>query len=261
VKELVSIIIPVLNYSKHLGFKHLVSRPQRIKTYLSPTRGITDLIKDIVGNVSLNYEIIVICNSEKDEKLVKFITSNCHIHKYCINNMNVGVSRSWNMGAMMAEGEYLCYINDDVEIGKGCLEALIQVLKENEDVGQVGPKGGKWIGVQSGPRLGLEKMEEADEISGFLFILKREIFDLVGGFDILYTPGGCEEIDMSFKIRSKGYKCLVIPNLHAIHHNSRGISSLNTDIHYLNKIINTKDLDKRNKKIFLSKWGDKIGSK
>jgi len=261
-KNLVSIIIPVLHFSKPLNFKHLVGkRPKTISHLLSKPRGIRDLIKDIVDSVTLNYEIIVVCNSEKNEKLVNFIRSNRYIQKYCINSVNVGVSRSWNMGAMMAEGEYLCYINDDVEIGKGCLESLFKVLKENDDVGQVGPKGGKWEGNQSGPRVGLEKIEGADEISGFLFMMKREVFDLVNGFDVAYTPAGCEEIDMSFKIRNKGYKCLVVPHLHAIHHSYRGVSSLNTDIHYLNKVINTKELDKRNKKIFLSKWGNKEGCK
>lgn len=255
-EDLVSIIIPVLHFSKPLNFKSLVVRPKTIKHSLFyRPRGIKDLIKDVVNNVTLNYEIIVVCNSEKDEKLVKFITSNRHIHKYCVNSANVGVPRSWNMGAMMAEGQYLCYINDDVEIGKGCLETLFQVLKENDNVGQVGPEGGKFIGCQKGPRVGLDKTEEADEIGGHLFILKRKVFDLVGGFDIAYTPASYEETDMSFKIRSKGYKCLVIPHLHAIHHNYRGVSYLYTEIHYFNKVINTTKLAERNAKIFIGKWG------
>jgi GT2 family glycosyltransferase len=162
------------------------------------------------------------------------------------------------MGAMLAEGEYLCYSNDDVEVGPGAVETLVQVLKENDDVGEVGPKGGRWEADGSGERLGLKKIEEVDEVSGFFFVLKRKVFDEVGGFDVAYTPALFEEIDMSFRVRSLGYRCFVVPHLNIRHHPRYGISDNDEPISFLNRTISKRELQERNKKIFAEKWDQKL---
>jgi GT2 family glycosyltransferase len=176
------------------------------------------------------------------------------INKYSILNQNSGVSRAWNIGRMLAEGEVLAFINDDVIVGVNALEKMYEYLNNNDNIAEVGPKGGLWHKEQSGDRRGLEKVEEADEISGFCFMTKASVFDEVGGIDVNYTPAGFEEIDYSFKVRKAGYKCVVIPNLDIQTEPNHGISARNTDIKYFNNTINTKNLHEKNKKYFLSKW-------
>jgi GT2 family glycosyltransferase len=211
------------------------------------------VLENLAQNISINHEVIVVCNGN-DPELVAFVEGHPGIHKYCLNSVNVGVSRAWNMGAMLAEGQHLCFLNDDVEVGKGGMERLVEVLESEDNIGEVGPAGGKWEGVSSGPRVGKDKVEEADEISGFCFVIKGSIFRNVGGFDISYTPAGFEEIDMSFMIRKKGYRCLVVPNIPITHYGKHGVSAMSVDIEYLNKKINTKELHERNKEIFRKKW-------
>ena len=242
-KKLVSIIIPTITRSKFSSIKTLLK-----KRYL-----LENVIKDISENVSCPYEIIVINNSIKDKKLSNFIVNSEEVNKFCINSVNAGVPRSWNIGANMAQGEYLCFVNDDVEIGAGALEKMIEVLS-TKNIGQVGPSGTQWHRTTPGKYMGLRKIEEADAIAGWLFMVKRQVFDCVGGFDIAYTPALCEEIDFSFAIRDAGYKCLVIPEINAKHHHISGASSTKMPIRALDIEIDRETLTTRNREYFSNKW-------
>jgi GT2 family glycosyltransferase len=85
-------------------------------------------------------------------------------------------------------------------------------------------------------------------------MLREQAFRDVGGFDPAYSPAGFEEIDMSFALRDKGWKCLVVPNLDIKHHHYHGGSSYRGTVSYLGKVIDTKELHVRNKAYFSKKW-------
>ena len=243
---MISIIIPSMQ----------LTRDRNLWRFFAPSFSIEDTIRSVVENVrGVRYEVIVVCNGLQDQDLVTFVKGSAHITKYCLNSVNVGVSRAWNMGANMAEGETLCFLNDDVEVGEGCLEALCEVLNSDEKVGEVGPNGGKWDRLASGERVGLERVEEAEEISGYLFMLKRHVFEEIGGFDIGYTPAGFEDIDTSFAVRAHGYRCLVVPGLKVKHYGRmHGVSARVMTIKYLSTEVTTEELYARNSARFLKKW-------
>jgi GT2 family glycosyltransferase len=239
----ISFIIPVLHLKRPLNkARFFVSR------YTLP-----DVLRDLHENVTLPHEVIVVCNGQ-DKELVDFVASRPHIDKYCLNSVNVGVARSWNMGAEMAEGEALCFVNDDVEIGTGGAERLFDVLTGAGDIGQVGPMGALWSGAEHVRYVGESEIEEANAISGFLFMLREKAFRQVGGFDPAYSPAGFEEIDMSYALRKHGWKCLVVPGLDIKHHHHHGVSSYRSRVAYLGKEIDTEELHQRNKAYFTKKW-------
>jgi GT2 family glycosyltransferase len=238
-----SFIIPVLH----------LKRPVNTKRFFMPRYTLPDVLRDLHENVTLPHEVIIVCNGQ-DKELVEFISKHPHIDKYCLNSVNVGVARSWNMGTEMAEGEALCFVNDDVEIGKGGVEGLFDVLTRTGDVGQVGPMGALWNGAEHLRYVGEAEIEEADAISGFLFMLREKAFRQVGGFDPAYSPAGFEEIDMSFALRKHGWKCLVVPGLDIKHHHHHGVSSYRSRVTYLGKEIDTEALHQRNKAYFTNKW-------
>ncbi|NBY03948.1 MAG: glycosyltransferase [Betaproteobacteria bacterium] len=239
----VSFIIPVLH----------LKRPLNKARFFMPRYTLVDVLRDLHNNVTLTHEVIVVCNGQ-DKELIDLVTAHEHIHKYCLNSVNVGVARSWNMGAEMAEGEVLCFVNDDVEIGSGGVEKLYEVLMESQTVGQVGPVGARWNGAKHERFVGEKNIEEADAIAGFLFMLRENSFRNVGGFDPSYSPAGFEEIDMSFALRAQGLKCLAVPGLNLIHHHHHGVSSYNSTVSYLGKEIDTQALHLRNKAYFEKKW-------
>lgn len=242
-KGLVSVIVPVLELNRPWTLKHRLSLP----------RSLPDLLSDLQKNAGVPCEVIVVCNS-REKHVRNYLLENPIITKFCLNSVNVGVSRSWNMGAMLAEGEFLCFINDDVELKEGVIRSLRDVITADPSIGEVGPQGGKFVGYTPGPRVGLEQLEDADEISGFLFMVRRNVYDIVGGFDVRFTPASYEEIDFSYRVRLNGFRCVVVPKLAVKHHNQGGVSVQNKMVHYLNKRITRGDLNRRNIEIFKKKW-------
>ncbi len=240
---MISFIIPVLH----------LKRPKNKARFFMPRYTLAEVVRDITENVSLAKEVIVVCNGA-DEDLLGFVQGDPRIDKFCLNKVNVGVARAWNMGAQLAEGEVLCFVNDDVQVGKGSIEALHEVLVASPDVGEVGPRGAKWRNGQHVAMAGEERMEEADAIAGFLFMIREPLFREIGGFDVRYTPAGFEEVDMSYEIRRRGFKCLVVPGLAVHHHHHHGVSAYRTSIDYLSKSISTDELHERNRAYFQKKW-------
>lgn len=240
-----SIIIPVLH----------LSRPKNVKRFFMPKQTIDETLRDIKKNVALNHEIIVICNGE-DLDLHEYIKNDKRIDRYCINSINVGVARAWNIGAQLAEGEVLCYLNDDVSVGKDSLEKLTEQLLSSETFGEIGPQGSFWKNCEHDRFAeGETDYIEADVVSGFCFLIRRSTFDEIGGFDVAYTPAGFEEIDLSYKVRQKGLKCIVNPSVNIKHYHHHGVSAQKVVIKYLGSEINTDDLHLRNKEYFRKKWG------
>ena len=239
----VSFIIPVLH----------LKRPKNVARFFMPRYTAREVVRDLAENVSLPSEIIIVCNGT-DPELREFVEKDARIHKFCINKVNVGVARGWNMGAELAEGEALCFVNDDVEIGKGSMEALYTALMQSPAIGEVGPRGARWRNGQHVALVGEEQTEEADAISGFLFMIKEPLFRETGGFDVRYTPAGFEEVDMSYEIRRRGHKCLVVPKLAVHHHHHHGVSAYRSSVEYLGKSIDTQALHERNREYFLKKW-------
>ena len=240
-----SIIIPVLHFK----------RPLNKKRFFMPRQTIENTLDDLAKNVSLPYEIIVICNGT-DPELRQFIQEDKRISRYCINSENVGVARSWNMGAQLSTGRILCYLNDDVSVGKSALESLCDQLDTDSSIGEIGPEGSYWKNCQHDRFVEAEERVEADVVSGFCFLLKAETFHALGGFDVNFSPAGCEEIDFSYRIRQAGLKCVVDPRVDIKHYHHHGVSAQRVEITYLGQTIDTEQLHQRNSSYFKKKWGN-----
>jgi glycosyltransferase involved in cell wall biosynthesis len=102
---------------------HIIQKKMNKKRFFMPRSTIKDVLNDIEKNVTADYEIIVIANS-RDRSLIDFVTTDPRITKFVLNSVNPGVARSWNMGAEMSEGEHLCFVSDDVRIGKNAIEQI-----------------------------------------------------------------------------------------------------------------------------------------
>ncbi len=240
---MISIIVPTRN----------LFRKKNLKAFYKSMTSLPDLVSSIRKNVSCPCEIVVVVNGQADQELIDFVKRE-KIDKWVINNLNVGVSRAWNIGRQMAEGDHLLFVNDDVTLGKNSVETLSEYLTQHPDVGVVGPKGAMWKNGEHERFAGMTQIEEADAIAGFCFMTTAQAFDSVGGIDIAYTPAGMEEIDYCFMLKKAGLKRVVIPNLDIVTEPAHGISAQNTTIEYLTSKVSTTDLHARNKKYFCKKW-------
>jgi GT2 family glycosyltransferase len=242
----ISIVIPVMRLAKDKNARYFYKK----------VWGIRETVNSIKNSIkNFDYEFVFIQNGYNDELttyLKNILLSSPG--RLVIISENVGVAKAWNIGMSACDSDLVVISNDDVEFSDLSFDKLMDVINSDPKIAQVGPEGGEWHFDKSGNRKGLTEIEDVDEVSGYFFILRRSAYEDVSGFDEFYTPAGVEEIDFSFKLRNKGYRCLVVPYTGIFHHGYHGVSAKPQTINFLNKSINTHDLDKKNKKYFLDKW-------
>lgn len=241
----VSIVIPVHNNSKY--------------TY--------NCLNSILKNTQGSFEIIVIDDASSDETPKLF--RNVENIRVIRNDNNLGFIESCNIGAKSGKGKYLFFLNNDTIVTEKWLEPLISAISK-QDVGAVGAKliypdgklqeaGGIIWNDASGWNYGRyddpDKPEynfvrEVDYCSGAALLVKKELFDKIGGFDERFKPAYYEDIDLCFSIRKLGCKVLYQPHSAIIHF--EGVTG-GTDIK-----TGTKRHQELNKPKFYDKWKETL---
>lgn len=242
---LVSIVIPVFN-QVHYTYHCLVS---------------------VLQHTASSYEVIVVDNASMDDTgamlaQVKGVT--------VIRNMeNRGFVDACNQGAAASKGAFLFFLNNDTQVTSGWLEALIKTF-ERERVGAVGAKliypngklqeaggiifrdGAGWnYGRGDEPDLPqYAYLKEVDYCSGAALMIRKEIWDELGGFDTRYAPAYYEDTDLCFGVRNLGYKVMYQPESRIIHY--EGISA-GTDL-----TKGYKKYQQLNRMKFMEKWLDTL---
>jgi len=77
-------------------------------------------------------------------------------------------------------------------------------------------------------------------------MLRRSVFDRLGGFDTLYAPAYYEDTDMAFRVRESGLKVYLQPESVVVHH--EGVSS------GVDETTGVKAYQAINRKKFLARW-------
>lgn len=90
-----------------------------------------------------------------------------------------------------------------------------------------------------------EPYKEQGILCGFAMLIKREILDLVGGMDEMFSPGYYEDTDLSLRIGKKGYRLLVCKNSFIYHAGSQSFRTRD----------DLEEIQERNMQYLISKWG------
>lgn len=194
---------------------------------------IDDYLESVLKTKEKAYELIIIDNASPDGTVSK-IPKHPQI-KLLVNKENLGFSKACNIGAKNARGEYLFFLNPDTKIFKNSIQNLLQYIKENPSVGLVAPKlinrsGHAQPSVKKLPTvLGVFKEYylnisnsfdeyvpdgsepvEVECVYGAAFIIRKDIFDKLGGFDekfFLYY----EDLDLCRRLKNLNLKIIYYP--------------------------------------------------
>jgi GT2 family glycosyltransferase len=85
-----------------------------------------------------NPEIIIVDNGSEDNT-VELLSKEKNV-KIIENHTNLGFSKANNQGVKIAQGEYLLFLNSDIELIDDSINDLFKYFKDNENIGIVGPK-------------------------------------------------------------------------------------------------------------------------
>lgn len=211
-----------------------------------------------------NYEIILIDDHSTDEtrKIEKYVKN----IKVIRNEKNAGFLKNCNSGAKAAKGEYLYLLNNDTQLLENAMEKLAEILDKVKDCGAAGSKlifpDGKLqgagsiikkdgstasIGIFNNPLSPeFNELKEVNYCCGASLMVKKALWDSLGGFDTLFSPGYYEETDLCLRIKEIGCKTIYQPESEVIHFCGCSFKE------------STERLIKQNRKKFLKKWRGRL---
>jgi len=192
-------------------------------------------------------------------------------------SVNRGFAGANNLGAGVAKGEHLVFLNSDAfPQGPGWVEALVGVLEARSDVGAVGPRLvfadgsiqhagmtfmrreelGIWVNHH--PLMGLDPSLDCHDdlsivpaVTGACLAVRRGDFERVGGWDTGYLIGDFEDSDLCLKLRSLGLKSAYLPSVQLTHLERQSFKLLGQDQFRFRTVI-------YNAVRHQGRWGDEL---
>ena len=153
------------------------------------------------------------------------------------NQKNAGFSSNVDKGVEEAKSELILLINTDVTVQENFLDAVLQEFEIDENLFGVGLMDesiendktvlrGRGIAHWKKGFL-LHSRGEVDKsdtfwVSGGSSVVRRELFEKLGGFDDLYDPFYWEDIDLSYRARKAGYHLRFENRSIVEHYHSKG---------------------------------------
>lgn len=241
----VSIVIPVYNQFEY--------------TYLC--------IQSIIKNSGeIHYEILIADDCSNDLTVdIEQVISGLRVIR---NAENLRFLRNCNNAAKYAKGKYILFLNNDTQVQENWLAPLIELIERDRTMGMVGSKlvypdgrlqeaggilwkdGSAWnYGNRSDPDLPeYNYVKEVDYISGAAIMIRRELWEEIGGFDERFAPAYYEDTDLAFEVRKHGYKVMYQPLSVVVHF--EGVSN-GTNTSHGQKAYQVENAHK-----FYEKWKD-----
>lgn len=244
---LVSVVIPTFNRANRI-----------IKT-----------IESVLNQTYNNLEIIIIDDNSTDntyEVIQPYLSENIRYYK---NEINVGGSKSRNIGVTHCRGDLVAFLDSDDEWLSKKIELQVNKFISNNDIDMIYTKY-YLVNENNNKKLIFKESEELDnELLSILcknFIgttsticIKKNVFNKIKGFDEQLPS--CQDWDLYIRVLSNGYNVAMIdtPCLNYYYHNNSITGNINNVIkghemvlEKIKKIIKSKNIDNRSYKIIIS---------
>jgi len=247
-RALVTIVIPVFNkadYTLRCLEKLIENTPAELFEVVLVDNASTDATPQLLGQ--LGGDVQVLRNAE-----------------------NQGFVVACNQGAAAGQGKYVLLLNNDTAPQPGWLEELVAAAERDPKVGVVGSKlvypngdlqeaGGLVFRDASAWNHGrgddpdrpeFNQACEVDYCSGASLLVRRDLWDRLGGLDLRYAPAYYEDTDLCFGARSLGFQVVYCPASVVVHY--EGVTA-GTDTGSGFKRYQAVNRDK-----FLHKWAEAL---
>lgn len=205
------------------------------------------------GQVDL--EIFVVDNGSRDDSIRVVREQYPQVH-LIESDRNLGYGAANNRALGQASGEFLLVLNPDTVIPPGALRTLLAMMATRANVGMIGPKLRRADGTLDlscrrrfpnrldfySHLLGLDQLfprsrvlaryaltfldpdapGEVDCLSGAFILLRREVFEQIGGFDEDFFMFG-EDLDWTYRTKLAGWIVYYYPAVEVLHY--QGVST------------------------------------
>lgn len=194
----VSIVIPMYNEARHIG-----------RTLLAA--------QEAARQAQLECELIVVDNGSDDHG--PRIANELGARVLIVPGVHIGALR--NRGAAAASGDWLAFIDADIEMPADWLRLLVEIEGRQGDVLGLDldtPAQAPWFArawQRRSQRPGSRPLHRVQWLPSANLLMRRAWFELVGGFDETLRTG--EDKDFSLRLRQTGAQLLLVSESLALH--------------------------------------------
>ena len=185
------------------------------------------------------------------------------------NRKNLGFAGAANQAAELARGRYLCFLNPDCLVTPGWFRPLRDALSRRgiaaaiprfldpdgtlQEAGSVVDSQGwtEQLGRGASPDDPAYLFPRVVDFgSGACLVIRRRAFLEAAGFDPVYFPAYCEDVDLAFRLAESGLRTVYEPRSSVIHAGSVSTDSITRD-----------RLIERNRRILMKRWGQRLADR
>jgi GT2 family glycosyltransferase len=177
-----------------------------------------DTLEALLQHTEPNYELLIVDNGSSDGT-DRSLAERVQNATLVLNAVNRGFGPANNQGAARARSGRLLFLNDDLFVQPGWLEPLLTRVERDHSVGAVGPRvlnvdgsvqgegalltraGGTVLHVGGGA---YPFHRIVDYVAGACVLVRRSVFEEIGGFDPRYHPMYFEDADLCLAMRERG---------------------------------------------------------
>jgi len=216
-------------------------------------------IESIRKNSSFKHQFIIHINEGKDGTL-EWVKQQPDID-YTFSKENIGVCYALNIARSLLSAEYLLYINDDMYV---CPQWDSFLLDEIKTIGHklffisataIEPKAQSSCSIEKSYGTSIENFDEQKLLTEYASlpmkdwqgatwppnVVHKDIWDLVGGYSIEFSPGMYSDPDFSMKLWQAGVRLF------------KGISK--SRVYHFGSVSVKKVKKNKGYYTFISKWG------
>ncbi len=209
-----------------------------------------------------SFEVIVSLN-DPTPSLLSELASSVSGATILISEANRGFGGACNAAAKLARGRYLALLNDDATAGPSWLGELVATADSDPGIGAVAGalyghdgslvEAGSFLWSDGWPTPAgdgdgdlpyrYDWCRRVDFASAASLLIRRSVWDDLGGFDERYYPAYFEDADLCLRVATHGQRVVVAPTSRAYH--VRSASSGDTYSAFLSS---------RNHEVFARRW-------
>ncbi len=154
-------------------------------------------------------------DNDSSDKTVAGLERACEVYgdrfrcfEISVQKENLGFGKGNNLGSTFGNAPYLLFLNIDTEVYTDTLSELARAIEENTEnvfamweLRQFPYEHPKYYDPLTG---------KVTWSSGAAFVIKRELYKKIGGFDPSFFMYG-EDVDLSWRVRKEGFEIRYVP--------------------------------------------------